>query len=190
MYRFQRSAPLDLTVYPELSQDHRSGPPLSQGFVLTLISTVAAEYCQPATLDALAQVDPNAWYHGQILESVLNQFEDQDPMLPAEIGKNIYYSLRSQFTAMGLSTPVDVINTLPMIWQHVTRGESGGWRTTHVAPHTARLEVAQPYNCRFEEGALVGALEAFDATDVQVEHQQCMRNGAACCVFNVSWQDA
>lgn len=187
MYRFQNHAPLDTTVYEPTPHDDRSGTPLSQGFVLTLISVVAAECCSPATLDVVEQVDADSWYHGQLLESVLQEFEAKDPQLPAEIGKNIYYTLRSQFTAMGLKTPEDVISTLPMLWQHVTRGASGEFRTHMVGPRHARLELEQPYNCRFEHGAIQGALEAFDATDVRLDHQQCMRDGASCCIIEAQW---
>jgi hypothetical protein len=188
VYRFQRSAPIDPTIYPDPYPD-RSGPPLSQGFVLVLINTVAAEYCHPETLAFLDQVHPTAWYHGQNFESILNHFEAQDPALPIEIGKNIYYTLRSQFAAMGIKTPTDVIQTLPAMWQHVTRGDSGEWRDTLLGPGRARLEAEQPYNCLFEQGAVQGALEAFDASNVQIAHSQCMRRGAPCCVFEISWNE-
>lgn len=188
MYRFSQQAVLDLSTYPDPGPA-RVGPPLSQGFVLVLISTVAAEYCTPELRHLLAQVDPNAWYHGEVLEGILSDFEARDPALPAEIGKNIYYTLRGQFLAMGLRTPADVIRTIPMIWQHVTRGDSGEWRTELLGPGRARLEVDQPYNCRFEEGAVQGALEAFDAYDVRIEHSACARNGAPFCIFNVTWRE-
>lgn len=188
MYRFSPTPVLDLATYPDPGPD-RSGPPLSQGFVLLLISTVAAEYCSPETLSALAGIDPNGWYSGQLLESVLSDFEQRDPALPAEIGKNIYYTLGGQFTAMGLRTPSDVITTLPSMWQFVTRGDSGEWRSELLGPGRARLEAEQPYNCMFEQGAVQGALEAFDAYDVQIEHAQCARHGAPCCVFDISWRE-
>jgi hypothetical protein len=190
VYRFEPIAPLDLTPQPEPAADDRSGPPLSQGYIFTLIATVAPEYCDPATLDAIATIEGDAWYHGQNLESILNRFEAQDESLPAEVGKNIYYSMQSQFRAMGLASPQDVVLTLPSMWQFVTRGDSGAWRSTMVGPHHARLELEQPYNCRFEHGALHGALEAFDAVDVQIDHVQCMRDGAPCCVLDVRWQEA
>lgn len=187
MYQFQHSAPIELIAYPDPGAD-RSGIPLSQGFVLVLINTLAAEYCSPATQALLDQADPTAWYNGQHFETILNEFEAQDPGLPTEIGKNIYYTLRSQFVAMGLQTPDDVLQTLPGMWQHVTRGDSGEWRTELLGPGRARLEVAQPYNCLFEQGAVQGALEAFEAYDVVIQHSQCIRTGAPFCVFDVSWK--
>ena len=188
MYRFERHAPLDTTPYPDPADDDRKGPPLSQGFLLTMIGTLAAEHCSPETLEAFSDIEPNTWYHGQLLESVLNDFEDQDAELPVDIGKNIYYTLRSQFRSMGLSEPKDVIATMPSLWQHVTRGDSGEWRSSFHSPQHATVELEQPYNCHFEAGALHGALEAFDATDVIVKHVQCMRDGAPCCILDVSWQ--
>jgi hypothetical protein len=189
MYRFSRREPLDLTVFPEPPNDDRTGPPLSQGFVLTLIGTVTAEYCTPETLAAIEQIDPGCWYHGQLLESVLNEFEERDPALPVEVGKNIYYSLRSQFTAMGMRTPADVVTTLPAAWLVVTRGDSGEWRSKVLGPGKAHVEAEQPYNCLFEQGALEGALEAFDASDVRIAHTTCMRRGDRCCTFDVTWND-
>lgn len=187
MYRFQPQSTIDLTSYVDPGTD-RSGPPLSQGFVLTLISTVASEYCEPDMLTQLEQTDPNSWYHGQVLEAILDGFEARDAELPAEIGKNIYYTLQSQFRSFGIASPEDVVRTLPSIWQHVTRGASGEWRLVAVEPGHARFEVEQPYNCRFEQGALQGALEAFDARNVRIEHAECMRNGSPFCVFAVNWE--
>lgn len=189
MYRFESDAPLDFTSYPEPAAHDRSGPPLSQGFLLTMINMVAADHCSAELCDALMQADPEGWYHGQLFESILNEFEQRDPSLPAEIGKNIYYLLRSEFTAMGLRSPTDVITTIPHIWQHVTRGNSGSWRTEMTGPCEARIEMEQPYNCRFEEGAVQGALEAFDALAVRMEHVQCMRDGQPYCVLHARWQE-
>jgi len=189
MHHFHHREPLDLTTYEDPSVENRTGVPLSQGFVLTLISTVAAEYCSPTTLAAIEQIDPNAWYHGQLLESVLNEFEERDPTLPAEIGKNIYYTLRSQFIELGMRSPTDVITTLPLVWRAVTRGDSGEWRSLMIKPGQAHVEAEQPYNCLFEQGALQGALEAFDAWDVRIAHTTCMRRGDAYCTFEVAWND-
>lgn len=189
MYRFTHTAPLALMVYADPGED-RSGPPLSQGFLAVLIRTVAAEYCDDPTLAALEQMQPELWYHGQNLETVLNRFEEQDPALPAEIGKTIYYTLHTELKALGMQTPSDVIATLPQMWQHVTRGDSGGWRVRSLAPGQAIIEASQPYNCRFEEGAVQGALEGFDATNVVIDHSACMRRGADCCVFAITWQTA
>lgn len=189
MFQFQHLAPLDLTEYGTVDASDRSGPPLSQGFVLLLISTIAAEHCRPATLDALAGVSPEGWYHGQALATVIDELAEQDAELPFDVGKNIYYTLRSQFLSLGIRTPEDVITTLPGLWMHVTRGDSGEWRTAIVGKQHARLELEQPYNCQFEQGAVHGALEAFDAQDVQIDHSQCIRDGAPFCVFDVRWQN-
>jgi hypothetical protein len=191
MYRFEHRVPLDLTMYPDPgpAADDRTGPPLSQGLIMTLVNTVASEYLDEATIDAIDSLDPDGWYHGQILETVLNELEDQSPELPGDIGKNIYYTLRSQFVAMGLKAPADVITTMPNLWRFVTRGDSGDWRTELRGPGAARIELDQPYNCRFEEGAIQGALEAFDARDVRVAHPQCRRDGAPFCVLDITWTE-
>ena len=189
MYRFEHSAPIDTQPQPEPAADDRSGQPLSQGFVVKLINMVASEYLSPELQDTIDELDHDQWYHGQVLETVLNHIEDQAPALVTDVGKNVYYSLQDQFMQMGLSKPTDVITTMPMLWQHVTRGASGEWRTEVLGPGAARVELQQPYNCLFEQGALKGALECFDATNVQVQHSQCMRNGAEYCVFDVTWSE-
>jgi hypothetical protein len=188
MYQFAANAPLDATEYPEPAQDDRSGIPLTQGLIMLLISTTASEHCTPEVMAVLKQIKPESWYAGQLLETILNSFEQDDPELVIDIGKNIYYTLEGQFRAMGLQAPADVINTLPMLWQHVTRGDSGEWRNAMTGPNAARVELEQPYNCRFEQGALQGALECFDADDVVIDHVQCMREGAPFCVLEVKWQ--
>lgn len=188
MQRLQYREPMKPVPYPEPLNDDRTGPALSKGFVLTLIGTVTAEYCSPETLEMIEDIDSYAWYHGQILENVLNEFEDRDPALPAEVGKNIYYVLRGQFMEMGLQSPTDVIVTMPDVWRAVTRGDSGEWRTQMIGPTQAHVETEQPYNCQFEQGALQGALEAFDAFDVQIDHTTCMRRGDPWCTFEVRWK--
>ncbi|MEM8530309.1 MAG: hypothetical protein AAGF95_05655 [Chloroflexota bacterium] len=189
MYQFEHRRPLELIAYPEPIPDDRTGTPLSQGVILTLINTVAAEYCSPETRNMLNKVEPNTWYHGQELESVLNEFEDQDPDLPEEVGKNIYYMLRKEFEMFGIKTPSDIIMTLPIVWKHVTRGDSGEWRPTLLGPGKARVEMEVPYNCQFEQGAVQGALECFDAIHVQIDHTQCMRKGAPFCVLEITWEE-
>ena len=56
-----------------------------------------------------------------------------------------------------------------------------------LGPGRAELEIAQPWNCRFEEGGLRGMLEAFGAANVRIEHAPCMRDGAPSCVLKAAW---
>ncbi len=189
MYRFEHSAPLDTTVYPEPAAEDRSGPPLTQGTIYLLMDTVASDYCTPEMQDALEEIEPTEWYHGQLLETILNHFEDENAERVIDIGKNIYYTLQHQFMEMGLRTPADVIKTMPMLWLHVTRGDSGVWRSELISDHEGIVEMEQPYNCHFEQGALQGALECFDAKNVQIDHSQCMRNGAPYCRMVVTWNE-
>jgi hypothetical protein len=189
MYHFDPHAPLAVIEYPEPAAADRSGPPLTQGIIFMLISTTASEHCSPEILALLNEIKPESWYDGQLLEAVLNSFELQNPQLVVDIGKNIYYTLEGQFRTMGLTSPSDVINTMPSLWQHVTRGDSGEWRTSMTGPREAQVAMEQPYNCRFEEGAIQGALECFDATQVLVDHYQCMREGATCCMLKITWQE-
>ena len=78
MYFFARNAGVDLTTYKEPSIEDRSGPPLSQGFLLTLVSMVGGALCSPEILDKLAAINPNAWYHGQLVEAVLDDAARHD----------------------------------------------------------------------------------------------------------------
>jgi hypothetical protein len=187
MFRFQPRAPFDLTVY-DGDNVGPQGPPLSQGFILSLISLVASEHCKPETLEMLDQLETYSWYHGQNLETILTEMEELNPTLVIDIGKNIYYSLRSQFVAMNIHTPEDVILTLPEVWKVVTRGDSGWWKSHIPRPYFAIVEAQQPYNCLYEQGALQGSIEAFEAQDVHVEHVTCMRRGDSCCTFEISWK--
>lgn len=191
MHRFERRLPIDLTPYPDPGVEAaRSGPPLSQGVILTLVNTVGGEHLSEETQDILDSVEPEVWYLGQTLESVISELEEQDPSLPYGIGKNIYYTLRAQFVALGINSPTDVINTLPLVWSLVTRGDSGEWRNQVPEPGHGRLELDQPYHCGFESGALHGAMEAFGAYDVLIDHSQCVRQGAPFCVLDVTWKEA
>ncbi|MBA3469281.1 MAG: hypothetical protein H0T53_06505 [Herpetosiphonaceae bacterium] len=189
MYRFDPQAPLEVVEYPEPAVTDRSGPPLTQGIIFMLISTTASEHCSPEILALFDQIKPESWYHGQLLESVLNSFETQKPQLVVDIGKNIYYTLEGQFRAAGVQSPTDVITTMPNLWQNVTRGASGEWRTSMIGPREARIEMEQPYNCHFEEGAIQGAMECFDASNVTVAHSQCIRDDAPYCALHITWQE-
>ncbi len=186
MYSFARSAPLDLAPLVAPAIEDRTGPPLTQGFLFTMVATVASEHCTPEILDALSRVDPDAWYHGQLLESILTHFEEKDPALVVHVGRNIHFFMRSQLMEQGVTSPTMVMEGVPYIWHQVTRGDGGEW-TAIVGPRRARLEAYQPYNCLFEEGTLRGLLEAFEARNVRIDHGPCMRDGAPCCVFEVRW---
>jgi hypothetical protein len=188
MYSFRRSAPLDLTPIVAPMVEDRTGPPLTQGFLFTLVATVASEHCTPEILDALALIDPDAWYHGQLLESILTHFEEKDPALVVHVGRNIHFFMQSQLQSQGVTSATMVMEGVPSIWKQVTRGDGGHW-TAIVGPRRARLEAYQPYNCRFEEGTLRGLLEAFDARNVRIDHAPCMRDGAAACGFEVRWDE-
>ncbi|MEP7120596.1 MAG: hypothetical protein ABJE95_06795 [Byssovorax sp.] len=188
MHSFRRGAPLDLAQYTAPAIEDRTGPPLSQGFLFTMIATVASEHCSPEILDALSRVDPDAWYHGQLLESILTHFEEKDPALVPHIGRNIYFFMRTQLLAQGITSPRAVLEGIPAIWHQVTRGDGGEW-TAIVGPRRARLEACQPYNCHFEEGTVRGLVEALEARNVRIDHGPCMRDGAPGCVFEVRWEE-
>ncbi len=187
MYTFAHTAPFDIKVYVDPGDD-RTGMPLSQGAILTLIAVTASEYLDPDVIKKIEQVDPVAWYAGQSLETILNAFEDHDPRLVIDLGKNIYYTLETQFRAIGIETPADVIKTIPLLWQQVTRGDSGEWRSRMIGEHEAHVEMEQPYNCQFEQGAIQGALECFDASNVDIQHTTCLRRGDRCCTLAIKWQ--
>jgi hypothetical protein len=188
MHRFRRHAPLDPTTYDAPAADDRTGPPLSQGFIFTMVGTVAARHLTPEMTAVLEQIDPDAWYHGQLLETLLNRFEDLDPMLPAYIGRNIYFMWRSQLEALGFRTAAAVMEAVPSLWRQATRGDGGEWRAM-VGPHRAHLEAEQPYNCMFEAGTIQGLLEAYEATNVRIHHAPCMRSGAPFCGLDVRWDE-
>jgi hypothetical protein len=188
MHRFRRNAPLDPTPYPAPAEDDRTGPPLSQGFLFTMVGTVAARHLTPEITAVLEQIDPDAWYHGQLLETLLNRLEDLDPALPTYIGRNIFFMWRSQLEAQGFRTAAAVMEAVPSLWKQATRGDGGVWRAV-VGPQRAHLEAEQPYNCMFEAGTIQGLLEAYEATNFRIVHAPCMRNGAPFCVLDARWDE-
>src|SRR5207237_424171 len=137
MDTFNRRAPLELTTFPEPKEDDRSGPALTQGPLFTLIRMVAAEDCSPEALAALDKIDPAAWYHGQLLETILNELEDRDPTLPQTVGRNVYFMFRAEFEKLGMRSARSVIESLPFVWKAATRGGSGEWRTRMLGPSSA-----------------------------------------------------
>lgn len=189
MHRFVRSAPLDFTLHSPPSIEERAGTPLTQGFLFTLLSTVAGDRLPVEVADQLSALDPNAWYHGQTLETLLNDLEQRDAAAPLFLGRTIYFMLRDLLQQAGLKSASAVVEGLPFLWHQATRGDCGEWRSRMVAPHHAHIELAQPYNCRFEEGAVHGFIEAFGGRDIHIEHDPCMRHGSPMCVLEVSWAE-
>ena len=163
----------------------RSGPPLTQGFLLTLLSMVSGSHCSSATLDKLAEIMPDAWYHGQLLEAVLDEAAQKAADAPYQLGRSVYFMLPKQLRQ--LDTPESFFATLPTLWTQVTRGDSGWFQTQQLSPRAARVKMAQPYNCRFEEGAIVGFLDGLGCEQVISRHVECVRTGAACCTLEVTW---
>lgn len=189
MYKFAPAPSLSLDVYPPPEPAVRTGPPLTQGSLFTLVSMVAADACSPEALDALSRIDPEAWYHGQLLESLLAGFERQDPELPRRLGRDIYFMLRDTLEGFGLTSAESALMALPELWVVATRGDSGLWRAQMVGPRRARIEAEQPYHCGFEEGAVRGLIESFGARNVAIAHEPCMRRGAPCCALDVRWEE-
>lgn len=185
MYLFSRNAGIDLTTYTEPAVEDRSGPPLSQGFLLTLIGMVSGSRCSPATLEALTAVAPDAWYHGQVLEAILDEAAQKAADAPYQLGRAVYFMLPAQLRQ--LDTPQSFFATLPTLWTQVTRGDSGWFQTEQLSPSAARVKMAQPYNCHFEEGAVVGFLDGLGCEQVSSRHVSCMRDGAPCCTLEVTW---
>jgi predicted hydrocarbon binding protein len=188
MHQFLRDAPLELTVHPEPPLLDRSGPPLSQGFLFTLIGMAAVGHCSPETLDALSAIEPESWYHGQLLEAILDEAARRNGDAPFQLGRAVYFMLRPQLRQFGITSPERFFATLPGLWTQVTRGDSGWFRAEMSSPQAARVEMAQPYNCRFEEGAIVGFLDGLGCTEVRTQHTRCLREGAPFCVVEVGYK--
>lgn len=189
VFQFSASQPPDLTVWPEPPIDDRSGPPLSQGVLFTMLAMVAADELEREWLDVFERLDPHAWYHGQLLESVLTGLERRDPALPRSLGRSVYLLFRARLESFGLTSAAAVIASLPLLWQQATRGDSGVFRSALLGPRHARVELEQPYNCAFEEGAVVGFIEAMGGRDVVVDHTTCIRSGAPHCELHLRWRE-
>ncbi|HLM73885.1 MAG TPA: hypothetical protein VK459_14365 [Polyangiaceae bacterium] len=187
MNKLQRHAPLDTTPYPPPPIGDRSGPVLTQGAIFGMIRMVAADECSPEALDAIAAIDGGAWYHGQLLETILSELEDRDPSLPLQVGRNIYFMFRAQLEQVGFASPEDVFTRMETFWKTVARGDGGEMRGRLLGPGRAELVMEQPWNCLFEEGGLRGVLEAFGAKNLRIEHRPCMRDGAPRCVLTAAW---
>lgn len=188
MQTFVRNAPLDLTPQPEPAITDRSGPALSQGFLLTLISMVASDLCSDETMDALSQIDAEGWYLGQSIESLLDEMERKSPGSAFRIGRSVYFMLPTQLKSMGVVDAQSFMRNMSALWLAVTRGDSGSFRTSDITDHAARIEMEQPYSCDFEEGAFVGLLEGLGHRDVKTQHTTCLRKGHSFCTLLVSWK--
>lgn len=188
MHTFVRNAPLDLTARPEPAVSDRSGPPLSQGFLFTLIGMVASDLCSEATLETITQADPDLWYPGQALESVLDEVGRKSPRGAFRVGHSVYFMLPDKLREIGIVDAASFFRILPSLWQNVTRGDSGHFETQMLGDKMARVDMVQPYNCEFEEGALVGFLEGLGHREVTTQHTTCMRLGEPACKILISWK--
>ncbi|MDC3957365.1 hypothetical protein [Polyangium jinanense] len=189
MDRFSRYAPLELRPHADPGMDDRSGPTLTLGSLFTMLVTVGGDDVPPEYVAACRNIDPEAWYLGQDLETILNKLEDRDPALPELIGRNIYFMFRTQLHGLGIKTPADFMVQLPTMWKFATRGDSGTWRAAMKGERHAIVESHQPFNCHFEIGGLRGFIEALDAYDVEIAHSTCVRRGDPFCTFDTRWQE-
>jgi hypothetical protein len=189
MDTFLRHAPLDTTAYEDPGMNNRSGPPLTRGSLFTLLGTVAGEALTDEAHEAIRRLDAETWYHGQLLESLLNMIEDRDPELPEFVGRNIYFMFRTPLEQVGIRTATDLVKSMTGTWIFATRGNSGDFRPRMVTDLHWIVEAEQPYNCIFEAGALRGFIEAFDGHDVQIDHTTCRRKGDAFCTYDVRWEE-
>lgn len=189
MHRFQPSAPLDVRAHPEPPVGDKSGPSLTQGFMFILVATVAAKHLSPEALAAINSMDSDAWYDGQLLETIMSELEAKDPGLPYSVGRSTHYLMHKGLAERGVTTPEAFFEALSAIWVAALRGDSGEMRGRMVGPRRARVEMEQPYNCQLEAGAVHGFLDGFDCMDIRVDHAQCMRRGAPFCALDVSWEE-
>jgi hypothetical protein len=168
---------------------NRVGPPLTRGGLFSLLATVAGESLSHDAHAAIRRLDSEQWYHGQLLETLLNSLEDQDPELAEFVGRNIYFMFRTPLQNAGVNSATELVKSMPGTWIYATRGDCGEWRSRQVADHHWIVEAEQPYNCIFEAGALRGFIEAFDGHDVQIKHVTCRRKGHPCCTYDVQWKE-
>ncbi len=152
-----------------------------------MLSMVIGDRCSPQTLRALAEIDPERWYHGQLLEAILDEVAAKSADAPYQLGRAVYFMAHTQLEQMGVPTPEILIVQMPTMWTHVTRGDSGWFRTELLTPTAAHVEMAQPYNCDFEEGAFVGFLDGLGCERVTSRHTTCVRKGAAFCTLELTW---
>lgn len=194
MQKFLCNVPLDLTPQTEArvkdhdpNQDDRSGPALTQGLLLTLLNMVVPDSYSEETVEAISQVDSDRWYLGQAVETVFDEMERKAPGGAFRAGRAIYFMLPAQLKQVGIVDVTSFFEKLPGLWLMVTRGDTGVFRTQRLGEKLARVEMAQPYNCSFEEGALVGFVEGLGHRAVVSRHLQCMRDGRPFCLVEVGW---
>lgn len=189
MFTFARFAPLDTTVYEDPGIHNRVGPPLTRGSLFTLLGTVAGDALSPEARAAIRRLDSEAWYHGQLLETLLNMLEEKEPEMPEFVGRNIYFMFRTPLQQTGINSATDLLKGMPDIWLFATRGDGGQWRSRRVSEKHWVLEGEQPYNCMFEGGGLRGFIEAFDGHDVKIQQTTCRRQGHPFCTYDVRWEE-
>lgn len=187
MHVFQRNAPIDFTPYPPPSGDRQAGLPLTQGMMFTMISMVIGDRCTPDVLDAISHVDPNAWYLGQTLEAILDAAAETDPRAPYDIGQAVYFMMPDQMRLFGITSPLSFFQALPALWKQVTVGPSGEMRVRSLTSTSAVVELELPYNCQFEQGAIVGFLLGLGHQVLVQDHHTCRRNGAPHCTLHMQW---
>ena len=113
MDTFLRHASMDTTVFEDPGFNKRLGPPLTRGSLFTLLGTVAGEALTDEAHKAIRRLEAESWYHGQLLETLLNMIEDYDAELPEFVGRNIYFMFRTQLQQVGINSATDLIKSMP-----------------------------------------------------------------------------
>ena len=138
-------------------------------------------------------LDPTAWYPGEILIKALKMYEQASPT-----GKTVYVTMGKQVYPIwkqngllpdNLKTPLDYM-----------KYEAEGFKEAHLGPEVKQrnfikmedghiiVEAPAPgYSCKLFEGVWRGIFNMIGINTAEIMQTQCVDQGDSTCVFDIKW---
>lgn len=135
----------------------------------------------------LSDVKAEGWYPIELLLELMTT-------LDARVGKNglrqmgrkLFQLSHEAHVTKTFSSAAQILGGFDALYHRANRGEGiGGWKLLSWEPGRARLEKTTPHHCALEEGIVMAALNCVNVPG-SVSQEQCLRDGADCCILNIT----
>lgn len=133
---------------------------------------------------ALARVDPDAWYPIEWLLALMEKLDEHVGQYGlVRMGRTLFELSHAEEVKKVARSARDVVYGIDGMYRNANRGTRiGGWKVLSFEPGRAVLEKTTPHHCQMEQGILLAALATVGCQG-SIEQTSCFRQGADACLF-------
>ena len=139
---------------------------------------------------------PTRWYsmdaYLKLLDTIVADYGSRDTKISRKLGANTIKSgLNTVYrTFLKIGNPRLSLIGSPLFWQMYFQGSD--LEVVDISKQSATLKITGYAKttralCASQAGGIAQALQMTSAKNVVVRHTQCRVNGAAACIFELSW---